>query len=269
MFDVISDLHTGSYLYSNKFNMTFEEYIDMLIPENPSKLLVIAGDISNSNKTSEQVLNALSEYYEKILVVFGNHDLYCYENEKFIAAGNPLYRWEKLEKQMKSNDKIVFLNGTTFEYEGVVFGGTGGWYDLSYTINVLNKSISEAEKIYKDGIFDSDYIPSMKKFNWDFVQKEYKKLLDIYQKVDVMITHVPPVTDCMKEDFQKSYLSGCFYFDGEYLVENTSAKIWIFGHSHVLYDEKSKIGDVRLINQSLGYPDESPKSYYPIKQIQI
>lgn len=267
MFDVISDIHAGSYMFRGQLGISAQELVKNLIPEEPQELLVIAGDIGNSNKTVKEILIEFCKYYEKILIVFGNHDLFCHNEEYEKAKKNPLYRWELLQKDLKSNDKIVFLNGDTYEYNGIVFGGTGGWYDLSYTMERFGKDIKEAEEIYVSGMMDSDYIPGMERFNWDFVQEQYKKLLDIHQKVDVMITHVPPTTDCMKEEFSTKYLSGCFYFNGEYLVENTTAKVWVFGHSHNLYDEVKY--NTRLVNHSLGYPEESPKAYYPIKQIKL
>lgn len=268
MIDVISDLHTEKYV---SLGMSIGDFVLELLPEKLSDILIIAGDIADDNKTSESVLTELCEYYKKVIVVFGNHDLYLPKTTLSVRPEfkkrTPLFRWEALKNQMKKQEKVIFLDGDVFSYQGISIGGTGGWYDLSYTINHLSYSISEAESEYENFMQDTDAIPNMKKFNWEFFYDQYRKLLEINQKVDIMVTHVCPTSKFMAPEFRGEALSGCFSFDGEQLLNDTTAKIWLSGHTHT--NSENKWDEVRLINQALGYPNEPKLRYDLIKTIQI
>lgn len=271
MFDVISDLHADFYLKNGRISLSISDFIHYLLPEKPSPVLIIAGDISNDNRTSEDVLRELSKYYSHILIVFGNHDLYIENNPKLLKEqtelNQPLYRWIELKKALADNSKIVFLDGSTFEYEGIIFGGTGGWYDLSYSLQKLNVPLYTMESAYKSGMNDSKCIPGMKKFNWEFTNKEKDKVDSLIEKVDVMITHVPPTAERISGMYQRDKLSGCFFFDGEDFLSRTTAKVWICGHTHSQFDFNHK--GVRIINPSLGYPFEAKPMGELIKTISI
>lgn len=265
-FDTISDIHADFYIRQNQ--MTEGELVKELIPSDPSPLLVIAGDISNYNDTSEKILCAFLGFYEKVLVVFGNHDLYQMNSKKRNRAKTPLDKWVELKERFATEERIVFLDGDVFEYEGVRFGGTGGWYDLSYSIHHLGSSVMEMEAIYAIEMeWDNRYIPYMNRFNWDFLDEQKRKLEELVDKVDVMVTHVPPSAAKIAEKYRHSRLSGCFFFDGADLLKKTTAKVWLCGHTHERFDFEQD--GVRIINHAMGYPFEPKGSADLIRSVTV
>ncbi len=70
--DVVSDLHTNFY------PATLRQFAEVILPRDPSPVLVIAGDLGHSNEQAAQTVKAMQEIggYRHVLVVFGNHDMY-------------------------------------------------------------------------------------------------------------------------------------------------------------------------------------------------
>jgi hypothetical protein len=102
---------------------------------------------------------------------------------------------------------------------------------------------------------DASYIQGIKRFDeiWDI---EKPKIEAVYQQCDVMVTHVSPSINPEHVDrhFRKDDATSFFTFDGEEYVKNTTAKVWIYGHTHTPHDFEWH--GVRLIANQLGYPNE-------------
>lgn len=264
-FDIISDIHADFYIRSSL--ITEDSFVAELIPKNPSSVLVVAGDLSNYNRVSELLLRAFLDHYEKVLLVFGNHDLYEMDARKRRKASGPMSRWEDLKRRFEGEDRVVFLDGDVHEHDGVRFGGTGGWYDFSYSLGRLNASVTEMEEVYANGMSDAQFIPRMERFDWNFLDEERRKLESLVDQVDVLVTHVPPSATKMAERFRYSRLSGCFFFDGADLLRRTTAKIWICGHTHERFDFEEN--GVNIINHALGYPFEVRGSADLIRSVTV
>jgi len=83
-------------------------------------------------------------------------------------------------------------------------------------------------------------------------EEKKRKLRKLYKEVDVIVTHIPLIcADCVFNEEEQEVYRAFYAFDGEKLVEETRAKLWVFGHTH----KKLKLlyAEVLLLSNSLGY----------------
>ena len=161
---------------------------------------------------------------ERVVLVAGNHD-FAFET----VPG-------KMKDHLKDQDKIVYLDCETYEYDGYVIFGT----------------------------------PMCKIFgNWAFMytQEEQKDKYDRYlsalDKVDILMTHDAPygTSDILLQE-------DCPWADGEHIgnkaladfVSELKPRLYIHGHLHSTNHELEKIGDTSVYNVSL--LDENYKMTY-------
>jgi hypothetical protein len=114
---------------------------------------------------------------------------------------------------------------------------------------------------------DSSYLVGIN--NYDSVWKiEEPKVEYLYNKCDVMITHVNPCTNIehIPDKYKKNISNTFFTFEGEKYLKNGTMKYWIFGHTHD-YREFEEFG-VKCISNPLGYPDER-EDEVKVKRIEI
>ena len=75
MFDIVSDLHIDQWDKNIELNIpcgVVKYYPHLSDPQN--KILVVAGDVSDSLENTIAYLDAVSKYYQKILFVDGNQE---------------------------------------------------------------------------------------------------------------------------------------------------------------------------------------------------
>lgn len=259
-FDLISDIHLDFWMKTK--NKTKEEqtkdlraFVHQLLPEDISKVLVIAGDLGHQNAQNAQLLSLLKEHYEYILLVPGNHDYYLVNSSaNYKYNRRSLLRWEEMKTLGQTLDGVYFLEGDMVTIDEVTFGGTGMWYDFSYGIQVLGKSVSQMLDIWQDGLNDGTYIhgPQTRPLQWYW--SEQSRLEDVIDASDVIITHVGPDWSKMPEKYKMDPISGCYYFDGQDYLKRCQQKVWCFGHTHVKYSYTNN--GCWLVNNALGYPGE-------------
>lgn len=85
-FDYMNDIHLDFWVRFDKNQIKFEkrtrEFTNSLIPKQKSKILVIGGDIGHYNRQGYWFLDEVSKFYDKVLIVFGNHDYYLISNHQ-------------------------------------------------------------------------------------------------------------------------------------------------------------------------------------------
>lgn len=257
--DVISDIHLDFWVKLEhnpiKFEKNIRNFVLNILPETPSSILIIAGDMGHNNKQNFIFITILKEYYEHILIVPGNHDYYLESsNQKKKYKNNSMNRWNEMKTMYQELDRVHVLEGDTIEIEGILFGGTGMWYDFSYGIQHLNKSYTALENILRSDMNDYKLTGGLPRFPYDMFQQEKDRLEQIVH-ADVLITHVGPDWSRMPEKYRLDPCSSFYFFDGKpyfHLLEN---KTWIFGHTHVKYDYMAH--GCWFVNASLGYPKEN------------
>lgn len=259
-FDLISDLHLDFYVREyhdwDKENTPATEEIvqafaDSIIPDSPSPVLVIGGDLGHSNIESLLLLQCMAEKYEHVLFVAGNHDLYLFPQIAEHAAFNSsAERWHELKRMANEIPGVTALDGNKITIHGVTFGGTSLWYDYSYGYK-LGYTWKNLHAYWTSSFNDSNYITECP----DIV-KEKQKLDAIFDTCDVVVTHVSPDDSRVNPLYLLDPMTAFFYFDGTEFLDRAKGKIWCFGHAHyrLMYRNKGCL----FVNHSLGYPEELP-----------
>ena len=232
--DIISDIHLDFYARFNRVKT--EAFVEKLIKTKRDKdfeVLVIAGDIGHYNDDNLYLIKLLSQFYEKIFITWGNHDLYLLSSQyKEKYNYNSFNRLKEFKNMLKSIENITFLDGQKVAYKGLIFWGSGLWYNvtsLEHWTNYMN---------------DAKYI---------YDKKEYEKIKNL-DYADIVITHIPPIK------FFDNYDLGDNYFFADYgkeIIEKIQPKLWIFEHIHAKTYKKFKNCD--LIANPLGYLEENER----------
>jgi Predicted phosphohydrolases len=272
-FDLISDIHLDFWI--SKFRNSnepveeiIEKFVELILPNEISDVLVIAGDLGHHNEQNYKFLTQLKKYYKFIIIVPGNHDYYLINSTaKYKYNTNSTNRWKEMKKLGGYLEGVHFLEGDLLNIDGVTFGGTGMWYDFSYGIIELNKKQHEMSSIWYEEMNDGKYIFGSQKNIFYWFNKELKQLESIIEKSDIIITHVGPDWSKIPEKYKLDPITGCYFFNGEEQLKKCSGKIWCFGHTH---NKNSYIkNNCWLINNSLGYPGESRHNISKIANIPI
>ena len=138
--DLCSDLHIDQWDTNifNKYPNGHKKDCPFKFSNNTgAKYLIIAGDISDNLNNSINYLNDVTEHYDKVLLVDGNHE----HVNKYPKLYTTKYINERIQEL--NNDKIVYLPEQDFVDGTTVFIGKCGWwnypvayytgnYDLSY-----------------------------------------------------------------------------------------------------------------------------------------
>lgn len=275
--DIISDLHADFYVKIHKGlkEKNLIKFINGMFEEGHvcGEVLMIAGDISHYNTLTIALLKKILEMkgYKKIFFVLGNHDYYLISNNfKYKYKNSSKNRIQEVKEAFEDNDDIHFLDGTIVEYNGVKFGGCNGFYDGSYTMKV--SPMANAWELWKRVMNDYVYIKGYPDGFYEISGIEKKKLELVYKEADVLMTHVNPMPHAsfFDDKHRLDPVTGFYAFDGEYQVEHTPAKLWLFGHTHTFKD--IEVYDTRVMCNALGYPSEGKVKGQPenlVKTVEV
>jgi len=261
--DYLSDTHLDFWVNATKPNQhkLLKQLVDKIVPEESvrSKVLIIPGDIGHYNYQNAVFFEILTDYYEKVLWVHGNHDLYMITNS--MQKEYNYNSLDKLSDMAERSDKIPnvhFLHGDKITIDGKVFGGTGMWYDFEYSRIEWKYNKDMSMRLWHSFMNDSRLIKLGKREEFDplkYFKEEYSLMEPIISDLDVIISHVSP--DWSRLVKQYIMPSSTFYhFDGSKLLEKTKqGSHWLYGHTHTPYHYTHKSGCVITCNP-LGYPNE-------------
>jgi predicted phosphodiesterase len=282
----VSDIHLDFWIKEKdtstlKFNVKLEDFVFNILQPTPdckNEILVIAGDTGHYNQQTKALLTMLKGMYKEILIVFGNHDMYLVSNSQVSKynskSTNRLQELQEICEELE----IYYLDGNVVEIDGVKFGGTGSWYNLTteWEKDTWNKVMNDSNLIYDGyavqsyGMYQSYSQPSN---NWNpikFYDKEKAKLIRIAEeKCDVFITHMGLHEPLESEGMAPEYLDDehniFYYTNNEELLEKSGCKVHIFGHTHQSLD--FDMNGIRMLCNPLGY--KSDMTGNSIKQIEI
>ncbi|WP_339173138.1 metallophosphoesterase [Paenibacillus sp. FSL H7-0943] len=253
-FDLISDVHLDFYVSNtnaNRLEQRINRFVEGILPDDPADTLVIAGDLGHYNVQNVIMLGVLREYYQHIIFVRGNHDLYLISNsQKEMYQNSSQSRWLHMKELAADIPGVYVLEGQTLQLGGIIFGGTGMWYDYSYGIQVLKQKVSWIHEVWRTRMNDINYITDMPDF-----QQERELLDPILDKSDVIVTHMGPDWSQLPLKHQEDIIQSFYFFDGAAWLPRLHGKTWCFGH----YGAYEKEG-CTFVNNALGYPYERKKA---------
>lgn len=268
--DYISDLHIDHHVHDasnySKVKNFISTYVLPLDFTTKRPVLVLAGDIFDKSTSASAVFKAFKEFYDEVIYVYGNHECYVYDKTMFSTE-------EKLGyiRESANANGIHMLEGTTITLNGVSFGGSSAWYDFSYGYN-YGKDFGSMYTLWRnymsDGHMVADYMLAPMAYSSSrvnvldferFLGDRMQQVRNIPENTDVVITHVAPSVPSTLPDEYKNETTGFYFFDGEKEIERINPKLWIFGHTHNVYNYK--VNDTTLLCNPFGYQGERSKRF--------
>lgn len=247
--DYISDLHINHYvpfihnqIKWQKRTVAFVESV--LLIDNPSDILIIAGDFSEQNQQTIWTIETFAKYYKNVIIVFRNHDLYLLsKNQEKKYKNDSRNRTKQIVDYFSDHKHIHVLDNEIVTINGKTFAGSKLWY---------NPKTEDGKWFYNNISNDSQYIKIKHTLNsYEPIHEAdmtfYQSLIDSQTQVDVMITHVPPII--ISENTDDAY-NECYTSP----VPSLIAPFWVCGHQHITYSFE-KDGTQFHMNP-MGYPNE-------------
>jgi len=274
LFDIVSDLHidqwdsslSGQYLCGQVKDVPYQ------FPNSDSRILIVAGDISDDIDLSLQYLNDISNQYDKILFVDGNHE--------HVGKYPLLISTEDINKKVLAleNPKLIYLPKNNYMINKTVFLGFCGWWDYD---SANEESLLKAEEYFNSWMPHLDVNDSkifcfnvMSNYIRQFALLE--KQLIKYQSDSnieqiVIVSHTVPLKKFALEKKGDIRTSSQLQTDAFKLLDGKYSKIstWIFGHTHHQFDEFISTYDVRFIAQPRGRPEDFDRTNYKLKNVKI
>lgn len=243
--DYISDLHLDFHIpfthNQEKWKKQTKDFIFKLLSTTLNKeVICIAGDFSHYNRQTIWALQEFATHYDKVIITYGNHDMYLVSGNQAKKYGEHSgNRIKELYKLIECIDNVIplFSGSDVCHYQGVRFAGNPMWYPLA-TESQLNffTTISNDSRLIKGSSISLLHEESA---------KDYYNILA--QQVDVMISHMPVIET---ESHQTFGGSDCYYTP----VDEVNAKHWIMGHVHErrVYQRDSTTFYINAV----GYPSD-------------
>jgi len=214
------------------------------IKENPWKIegdiLILAGDIMILNDGfSLPFLDFLSENYQQVYIIPGNHEYY-----KDFDVETSLSNFS-----LEVRPNILYVNNctTTIEATKIIF--TTLWTQINGEPDSFEKRVADFNHIlYKD---DRLTVPDYNQCHETclaFLKSELKN----HNGPTMVVTHHLPSPKCSSKWLADHELSQAFMVDLTDLIESSRADYWIYGHSHFNKEDFS-VGKTKLLTNQLGY----------------
>ena len=206
-------------------------------------ILILAGDIGylgDQNYQKHPFWDWVSENYQQVLVVPGNHEFYKYYDLSSMKEGD--------EGEIRSN--VHYYYNKVVRVEDVDFICSTLWAkiddkDAHYTELCVTDfhRIMYGEKILTYREFNQEHNRCFK-----FIKKVVKEST---AKHKVVITHHVPSFQLSAPEFEGSTLNGAFTVELEDYIKDCGIDYWIYGHSH--RNIEKTIGKTRCVSNQLGY----------------
>ena len=195
-------------------------------------VLILAGDI-----TTEKHLGEVLSLWRKsvgdrnIVYVPGNHEYY---DSSISKVQNTFDAWSK------QDNKLHVLDNSQVTIDGVKFVGSTLWFAHS----------GKPERGDED-LNDFHLIGGFRNWISQQAKDSAQYLKDNVKEGDIVITHHLPHPKSIHPRFAGSYLNKYFLHDVSDVVENSAAKLWVYGHTHSSFD--FTVSKTRLVCNPFGY----------------
>lgn len=231
-------------------------------------VLILAGDIVTldsmhrpkvlGKENGQDWFNEVSEKYEHIVYVTGNHEYY---NENMRSVDTVL--------SADLPDSVHFLNNTSCKLNGVWFHGCTLWTAFATPLADMH-----AEKRMNDFLiirFDNEEGEEKRFKPWNARQLHETSVYYLENNVkegDVVVTHHAPSFESVHLTFAGDTLNEAYASDLSELILKTKPSNWIHGHMH--HSTQYEIGDTTVRLNPRGYyghalnPDFDPHAYFEI-----
>lgn len=193
-------------------------------------ILVLAGDITTKSNILH-VMQRFNQLKKPVVYVPGNHEYYnCFRGDMsdILRECNKLKYINALDNKMCNIDGVKFLGSTLwFKHPGHK-QQSDNWMNCFNMIPLFSEWVGLAAN-------------------------ECEEYIGQYHNdVDVVVTHMIPHPKGINKIYKGDPMNKYFLHDISHLVENSLAKLWVFGHSHKSCDKQ--INEMtRIVSNPFGY----------------
>ncbi len=222
-------------------NSTYLKYNPLTVT---GDILVLAGDIGyvgDDNYSKHPFWNWVSDNYEQVVVIPGNHEFY-----KMFDIDKLYNGWTfKIRDNVKCYYNTVVPLGNEIELIATTLWAYIRQEDAFRT----ESAISDFRRI-RYGSLPLDF----NRFNEEhyrcfrFLEQSIKQSIS---KHIIVATHHVPSFELISPDFKGSPLNGAFAVELGRFIEDSPVEYWIYGHSH--RNINKVIGNTMCICNQLGY----------------
>jgi predicted phosphodiesterase len=209
-------------------------------------VLVVAGDLVP--KMERGVAWLCERVTDRpIIYVPGNHEFYGTDLDKTVD-----------EARVAANGTNVhILQNAAIHVCGVRFIGATLWTDFNLfgnppvAMNAASVVMNDFQRIWKNNhqqrLRPVDTVARHMESR-AFVVAELAKP---FPEKRVVVTHHAPLGDARRPGYEEDIVAAAYASSLEYLVANSSADLWIYGHVHISDDRT--IGATRIVSNAKGY----------------
>lgn len=218
--DLLSDIHLDDIDGLQNMN----DFVNRLLPKEPNKLLVIAGDFGYDNDQTMDFLTHLKVHYETILFVYGNNDLKIKLN--YYPFDHVKDRIIAFEERIEKIKGVYRLTPTPIDIRGKVFIGSELFADKRSSIKRGHR-LTDIDAKWKEKGFNKRHVGWIQDIE-EHAKREKEKLINHITHADVIVTHGQP--DFLRRD--NDHALGFFSFIADEFKGKISGKTWVYGHKH-------------------------------------
>ena len=211
--------------------------------EKTGDVLVLAGDIGylgDDNYSIHPFWDLVSEQYEQVLVVPGNHEFYKMFNLTSLSDGEIT--------RVRPNVKVYYNAAVNIGDVDVILSTLWAHIPLQDAY-ATESGVTDFHRI----LYDNETI-TFAQFN-----SEHERCVKFLEEAcasakaphRVIVTHHVPSFMLSSPDFKGSRINGAFVSEMYDFIENCGAEYWIYGHSHRNID--GVIGKTQCVSNQLGY----------------
>lgn len=231
---------------------------------NDAEVCILAGDITKaeifkrgeksvSRAITTEFFEKVSSSYSKVFYVPGNHEHY---------DGDFKTTTKLLKQSLRCFDNISVLE-TSSEYYG-------GWHFVGATL--WTSFLDSPVERFKMGDIMSDFKgsirvgPSYSRLTTDMVYRAHSESLYWMERaiptlrgpVFIITHHAPTLRSSVDPEYAQYVPAYCNRLE-EFILSHPSIKFWAHGHIHDRVEYE--VGECRVVNNCLGYPNFASKSW--------
>ena len=233
--------------YASDLHLEFADNWRVLKQEEPMNvrgdILVLAGDIGylgDDNYQTHPFWDWVSENYQQVIVVLGNHEFYKFYDLSSMHDG--------LIGEIRPN--IHYYYNVVVHIQDIDIIVSTLWANITLEdAYITEHSVTDFRRI----LYGEDVL-TFADFN-----REHKRCLEFIKqsvadstaKHKIVVTHHVPSFQLMSPEFQGSRINGAFTVELADYIATSGIDYWIYGHSHRNIDKT--IGTTRCICNQFGY----------------
>lgn len=244
---ILSDLHL--------------EFASFEMPVVGADVVVLAGDVHTGHKGLNWIRTAIPR--TPVIYVLGNHEFY----------GQTLPKLTDELRLEVNGTNVHILENSRIDLGDVTFLGATLWTDFALNGDpvvgglVAEQAMNDFRRIRTMPGYRKLRASYLRRLNAESVLWLRAEAEACRSRKLVIVTHCPPSARSISPIYAGEPLNAAFASNLDALVADTSALLWVHGHTHSAADYS--IGRTRVVGNPRGYPSEAGMAFKPDLMIEI